>query len=195
MFNLNFRVMCVYFRLLIVIVIFPFFLACQTEDIQTSEEETEAADIPLPEEYFKVTVKGEEILITDENVKSSDRRTLGAEIYTWYDLNENKFHALRFWAKREGRLKDLETLGGYIQKFNGIGVYDTGTNRNKNYCHYYEYGVSWYSDVNRGEKGSIEITAYSQDHIEGSVNYRAYNANDPAESMEIYGEFRMFIED
>ena len=195
MFNLNFRVMYFYFRLLIIILIFPSFLACESEDIETSVEETETADIPLPEEYFKVTVNGEEILITDENVKSFDERTLGAEIYAWYDLHDNKFHALRFWAKREGRSKDLQALGGYIQKFNGTGRYDTGTNRNKNYCHYYEYGVSWYSDVNRGEKGSIEIIAYSQDHIEGRVNYRAYNANDPAESMEVDGEFRMFIED
>lgn len=188
-----------YFRLSVLVTVFVIFSSCQAEEIEALPEEPkiQLAEEPLPEEYFKASINGEELLITNESVKSPNERAIGAEIYEWEDLNKNKFHALRFWARRQGHSKELETLGGFIQKYYGPGVYLTGTNQNQNYCHYLDYGISWYSDIYRGEefKGEIEIKVDSEEVLEGTMNYKGFNSNDPSKFIEIVVEFKVFYEE
>ncbi|TBW27888.1 hypothetical protein [Gramella sp. KN1008] len=191
--------MLVNFRFSFLLIFYFIMLSCQTEevDLHVEEQADEMFNEVLPEEYFKASVDGEVLLITNENVKSADERAVGAEIYEWQDIQGNKFNALRIWAKRKGKSKDLQTLGGFIDKYFGTGVYQTGTNSNWNYCHYLDYGISWYSDVYRGEefKGEIEIITDSGDLVEGIMNYKGFNANDPSKFKEIIVEFRVFYEE
>lgn len=195
----NLRVMYFYFRLSVLFILTIFFSSCQPDEVQTFSHEPEKAitDEILPEEYFKANINGKELLITNGNGKSPNERAVGAEIFEWQDLNKNKFHALRVWARRKGNSKELQTLGGYIQKYYGNGVYFTGTSQNQNYCHYLNFGVSWYSNIYRGEefKGKIEIKVDTGDFLEGTMNYTAFNANDPSKMMEIMVEFRVFHEE
>lgn len=191
--------MYVNFRFSFLLIFFFIILSCETEDTEPILEEpmAEALDAPLPEEYFKAIIDGEVLLITNENTKSSDERAVGAEVFEWYDKDENKFYALRFWAKRRGKGKDLQSLGGFIDKYYGTGVYQTGTNRNWNYCHFMDYGISWYSDAYRGQefKGEIEIVTEAGDLLEGTMNYKGFNANDPSRFKEIQVEFRVYYEE
>ena len=182
-----------YFRSPVFLFLFIMLLACQPEDIETLQPEDELADVLLADEYFKAKIDGKDWIAV--NHTSSSSGTIKAKIYTWTYKNKNRYSALKIRASIEENGKNVQAMGGFIQKYYGPGVYYIGTNRNQNYCHYFDHGVSWNSDIYRGNIGAIKINVDTGDHIEGVMNYRAFNANDPSKSKLINAEFKAFYEE
>ncbi|MCM8569460.1 hypothetical protein NE848_08720 [Gramella jeungdoensis] len=187
-----------YLRLSVLFILFVIFLSCEADEVEEFIEEPgiEVADEPfiLIEEYFRAKIDEEDWLVENQRSEFLNHE-VEAEIYTWIDKDKNTFSALKVRASIEEGGKNMQAMGGFIQKYYGPGIYYIGTSRNHNYCHYFEHGVSWNSDAYRSDIGTIKIILDSGYHIEGIMNYRAFNANDPSKSKLINAEFSVYYKE
>lgn len=183
-----------YFRLSVLVTVFVIFSSCQAEEVETLSERQLTEDINS-EEYLKAEIDGIEIIITKQN-KYSDELALGAEFFRWIDTDKIEHYSLRFWATRKNaKGEETRSFAGYIEDYDGPGTYSTGTNLSANFCHFFDYGTSWYSDRSNRDRGIIEILSDSGGFLNGKFNYTGYNTNHRSKSRRITGEFRVLIHD
>lgn len=175
--------------------IFFIIVLCSCEVGKPNPEADQLFTYEFPEEFFRVVIDGQEMIITDDPTKASSGRALAAESYEWIDAYGQRKLALKFWGTKEGRNgEEIQKVGGLVKDYEGPGTYFTGTDQNANFCHYLYSGKSYMSDSYKGETGFIDITRDVDGWVTGNFDFRAYNINDPEDSKRLTGLFKVLKE-
>lgn len=159
------------------------FISCQKEElVETAELEVSY------EEYFKAEVDGVAFEIEDP-------AGIGGTIYPSHTTGIINFD---FWGEIYDETKEVDYYTSFSFKvcfYDGPGTYYTGTDKTVSWADYWRDWELWENHYSYGvEPGEVIITKHTDDFVEGTFEYFAYNY-DLDSTVYVTGEFGLLLED
>lgn len=181
------------FKLLVISFIY---ISCDPSDETIQDEflnDPTSINTENLEEYILINLESKQFIFGAER-KKEDESDIGAKLVTKFASFGEKYHSLIIWGSlKDDNYREFQRIGASIDKFEGVGLYETGTTR-KNNCNFFHFGISWHSHYDIEESGFIEITSADEENITGNFDMMLYNANDRSQSRNISGEFSLKLD-
>lgn len=160
------------------------FISCQTEEM--AEDNIAGLEI-LYEEYFRAEVDGVAYEIEDPE-------GIGGTIYPSHTTGIINFD---FWGEifTEPVTVDYYTAFSFkVCFYDGPGTYYTGTDKTNSWSDYWDDWEIWENHYSYGlEPGEVVITSHTDDFVEGTFEFNAYNVNLDS-TVYVIGEFGLLVE-
>ena len=132
--------------------------------------------------------------IDDEEYETTEGKHIKGTVYPSPDTGVITFD---FSGEIVDNSKEVNFYKGFIFKvcfYDGVGTYYTGTTETVSWAMYwldYELWENHYSYGN--ESGIVEVTAATDDYVEGSFGFEAYNP-DLETNIYVDGKFKLNLE-
>ena len=176
-----------YYLVLMVVTLAIF--SCEKDEAEENTGDAVATK-ELPLEYFRAEIDGRQL-------EAKDTALIAGTAYPSYNTGVINFD-FSAWMKDETAESEAKDIyDGFMFKvcfYDGPGTYYTGTDKTVSWAMYWEGFELWENHYENGNPpGIVTITAATEDFVEGTFEFEAYN-RELENTVYAVGEFGLKLE-